>query len=90
METEFEKNTWVINYSPENYNSHQFSLQDDIILSKGDKSITWVNTYGLEYMDEFRQMVLENNLDDFLLRLLLNQKNGQQGDRTRGTTLCGR
>ena len=47
-------------------------------LSKGDKSITWVNTYGLEYMDEFRQMVNENGLDDFLLRLLLNQKMGNK------------
>ncbi len=78
METEFEKNTWVINYSPDNYNNHQFSLENDIILSKGDKSITWVNTYGLEYMDEFRKMVLENNLDDFLLRLLLNPKMGNK------------
>ena len=48
------------------------------MLSKGDKSITWVNTYGLDYMEEFRQMVNGNNLDDFLLRLLLNQKMGNK------------
>ncbi|MBO6830585.1 MAG: magnesium and cobalt transport protein CorA, partial [Muricauda sp.] len=63
MNTDFEENSWVINYSPDNYYNRKFSLQEDMQLSKGDKSITWVNTYGLEYMDEFRQMVNENGLD---------------------------
>jgi len=44
MQTDFEENSWVINYSPDNYYNRKFSLQDDIQLSKGDKSITWVNT----------------------------------------------
>lgn len=78
METDFEKNTWMINYSPDRYNNRQFSLENDLLLSKGDKSINWVNTYGLGYMDEFRKMVVENNLDDFLIRLLLNQKMGNK------------
>lgn len=78
METEFEKNTWVINYSPDNYYNRQFSLQDDMLLSKADRSVTWVNTYGHEYMEGFRKVVLENDLDDFLLRLLLNQKMGNK------------
>lgn len=78
MKTDFEENSWVINYSPENYYNRKFSITEDLLLSKEDKSITWVNTYGLEYMDEFRQMVNGNNLDDFLLRLLLNQKMGNK------------
>lgn len=78
METDFEKNTWVINYSPDHYDNRQFSMENDLLLSKGDKSINWVNTYGLGYMDEFRKMVVENGLDDFLIRLLLNQKMGNK------------
>ncbi len=78
METEFEKNTWVINYSPEGYYNRKFTLAEDTKLSKGDNSITWVNTYGLECMEEFRTMVVNNELDDFLLRLLLNQKMGNK------------
>ncbi len=78
MNTDFEENSWAINYSPDNYYNRKFSLQEDLILSKGDKSVTWVNTYGLDYMDEFRQMVNGNELDDFLLRLLLNQKLGNK------------
>jgi magnesium transporter len=78
MQTEFEKNTWVINYTSDNFYNRQFAFGEDLALSKGDKSITWINTYGLEYMDEFRQMVNGNELDDFLLRLLLNQKMGNK------------
>mgnify|MGYP003145026933 FL=1 len=78
MQTDFEENSWVINYSPDNYYNRKFSLEEDLQLSKGDKSITWINTYGLDYMEEFRQMVNGNNLDDFLLRLLLNQKMGNK------------
>ncbi len=78
MVTDFENNSWVINYSLDDYYNRKFSLEEDILLSKNDKTITWVNTYGLEYMDEFRKMVLGNDLDDFLLRLLLNQNFGNK------------
>lgn len=53
-------------------------MDGDLLLSKGNGSVTWLNTYGLGYMKEFRQMVNENDLDDFLLRLLLNQKKGNK------------
>ncbi|MCK0159936.1 CorA family divalent cation transporter [Allomuricauda sp. F6463D] len=78
MKTDFEENSWVINYSPDNYHNQKFSLKEDLLLSKGDKSITWINTYGLNYMEEFRHMVNENDLDDFLLRLLLKQQMGSK------------
>lgn len=78
METDFEENSWVINYSPDNYSNQKFSLDGDLSLSKGDRSVTWINTYGLDYMDEFRQLVNRNDLDDFLLRLLVNQKKGNK------------
>lgn len=78
MVTDFENNTWVINYSLEDYYNRKFSMEEDALLSKKDKSITWVNTYGLGYMEEFRKMVLDNELDDFLLRLLLNQNFGNK------------
>ncbi|WP_222984519.1 CorA family divalent cation transporter [Flagellimonas meishanensis] len=78
MATEFENNTWVINYSQESYYNRKFSLEADGRLSKGDKTITWVNTYGLDFPEEFRKMVLGNELDDFLLRLLLNPNLGNK------------
>ena len=78
MTTDFENNTWVINYSLEEFYNRKFSLPDDCVLSKKDKTITWINTYGLNYMDEFRTMVENNELDDFLLRLLLNQNLGNK------------
>lgn len=78
METDFEKNTRLINYGPEGYSNRQFSFKDDLLLSKGDRSISWVNTYGLGHIKEFRKLVLENGLDDFLLRLLQNQGMGNK------------
>lgn len=78
MVTDFENNTWVINYSPEGYYNRKFSLETDIQLCKEDKTITWVNTYGFDYMEEFKSMVISNNLDDFLLRLLVNQNLGNK------------
>ncbi|WP_067033949.1 CorA family divalent cation transporter [Allomuricauda sp. CP2A] len=78
MTTDFENNTWVINYSTDEYYNRKFSLAEDMQLSKKDKTITWINTYGLNYMDEFRIVVLNNELDDFLLRLLANQNLGNK------------
>lgn len=78
MVTDFENNTWIINYSMDDYYNRKFSMEEDHILSKKDKSITWVNTYGLTYLEEFKQMVLSNDLDDFLLRLLANQDLGNK------------
>ncbi|MER3376622.1 MAG: magnesium and cobalt transport protein CorA [Allomuricauda sp.] len=78
MTTDFENNTWVINYSTDEYYNRKFSLAEDMQLSKKDKTITWINTYGLNYMDEFRTVVLNNELDDFLLRLLANQNLGNK------------
>src|SRR5690606_26899232 len=78
METDFEKNTRLINYSPLGYQDRQFSFVEDLSLSKGDKSINWINTYGLHHWEGFKKMVVENQLDDFLLRLLTNQKKGNK------------
>lgn len=78
METDFEKHSWVINYSPQGYSSRQFTFKDDLLLSKGDKSITWFNTYGLNHEKGFGRMVVENELDDFIHRLLRNQRMGNR------------
>jgi magnesium transporter len=78
METDFEKNTRLINYGPEGYSNRQFSLKSDLLLSKGDRSINWVNTYGLGHTKEIRKLVLENGMDDFLLRLLQNHGMGNK------------
>lgn len=73
MITDFENNTWVINYAADTCYNRKFSMEEDRLLSKNNKTITWINTYGLDYMEEFRVIVLSNELDDFLLRLLTSQ-----------------
>lgn len=78
MSTDFEKNTWVINYSVDTYYNRKFSMEEDPLLSKSDKTITWINTYGFDYIEEFKAIVLGNTLDDFLLRLLSAQNPGNK------------
>ncbi|AWX43145.1 Magnesium transport protein CorA [Flagellimonas maritima] len=78
MTKDFENNTTVINYSAMDYYSRQFSIEKDMILSKNDKTVTWVNTYGFDFMEDFREMVLANNMDDFLLRLLIGKSHGSK------------
>lgn len=53
-------------------------MVEDQLLSKGNKTVTWVNTYGLDYIEAFKAMVLSNALDDFLLRLLTTQNPGNK------------
>src|SRR5690606_41534927 len=78
MDTDFEKSTRLINYGPEGYSNRQFSLENDSLLSKGDRSINWINTYGMGHLKEVRKLILDNGMDDFLLRLLQNQGMGNK------------
>lgn len=75
---DFENNTWIIKYTAEDYYNRKFSMDKDGLLAKHDKTITWINTYGLTYIEAFRAMVLSNDLDDFLLRLLSTQNPGNK------------
>ena len=70
MEKTFLENTKLIQY---NENEHIISTYDkleNIFLSKKDNSIRWVNTYGMEYQEELRKVIIQNKLDDFLLKLI--------------------
>lgn len=70
MNTDFLKHTSLIEYSPTQFARSTFDSIDKIKLSDNEQSIKWVNTYGLMYKDEFKQVVRKENLDDFLLKLL--------------------
>lgn len=75
---DFEHNTSVITYSAEAYANRKFSMAKDCFLSKKDNTISWMNTYGLNHVEAFKAMVLNNTLDDFLLRLLTSQNPGNK------------
>lgn len=70
MNSNFLKHTSLIEYSSTQFAKSTFDSIDKIKLSDNEQTIRWINTYGLMYKDEFKQVVREENLDDFLLKLL--------------------
>ena len=70
MENEFLKNTSIISYSAKTYEKTDFSAISQIQLSQGSETIEWLNTYGIKYQSEYRKVIHQNKLDDFLIKLL--------------------
>lgn len=70
----FLDNTTVIRYSNKNYEKSKFASLSDVILPANTNEINWVNTYGLEYQKEFKSIINQNKLDDFLIKLLMEEE----------------
>ncbi|ARV07502.1 divalent cation transporter [Polaribacter sp. SA4-10] len=73
MENDFLDNTTVISYSDKNYEKTTFSAISEIELSKKNGLIKWLNTYGTQYKEAFKKIINDNNLDDFLIKLLMDE-----------------
>ncbi|WP_299012163.1 CorA family divalent cation transporter [uncultured Polaribacter sp.] len=78
MENEFLKRTSLITYSAENYQKNNYNTISDIILSNKTNTIEWLNTYGNKYTEIFKSIVSNNNLDDFLLKLFMNEEHSNK------------
>ncbi|SHM81670.1 CorA family divalent cation transporter [Polaribacter sp. KT 15] len=73
MENVFLDNTSIISYSHKNYEKNNFSAISQIKLSQGTETIEWLNTYGIKFQEEYKKVIYENNLDDFLIKLLSDE-----------------
>ena len=40
-------------------------------LTPHENGTKWINTYGLAYQSDFKAIILNNKLDDFLIKLLM-------------------
>jgi magnesium transporter len=70
MENEFLDNTEIISYSTKTYEKTSFSTTSEIHLSRGTDTTEWLNTYGIKYQNEYKKIIHQNKLDDFLIKLL--------------------
>lgn len=70
MQKTFLENTTLIQYNENFYQKSSYEQLEDITLTQKDGFIRWINTYGMECQDELRQVIIQNNLDDFLLKLI--------------------
>lgn len=74
MENDFLDNTSIITYSAKNYEKTNFSTISEINLSQGTETIEWLNTYGIKYQSEYKKVIYQNKLDDFLIKLLNDEE----------------
>ena len=74
MSKDFFSSTSIINYSVENYEKSTFSQIDEIIFNKKTDSLKWLNIYGFGFKEEINTIIKNNQLDDFLLKLLMEKK----------------
>jgi magnesium transporter len=70
MNKQFLEQTSLISYSKESSEKKKFLSIEEIQLKDATETVKWLNTYGLKYRDSFKEIVRQNNLDDFLIKLL--------------------
>lgn len=70
MQKTFLENTTLIQYNEIDYQTNSYDKLEDIVVTQKDSLVRWVNTYGMQYADQLKAVILQNNLDDFLLKLV--------------------
>lgn len=74
MKKEFFNSTSLIEYSKEAYTCEPILSLDQIDFNAQNKNIKWLNTYGTHHKTEFKSIITKSNLDDFLLKLISEEK----------------
>lgn len=71
MNKEFLAHTTQISYSTEESEKKTFeSIEEIHLMDDNSGKIKWLNTYGFKYRNTFKELVRQNGLDDFLIKLL--------------------
>jgi len=74
METDFLDNSSLISYSAKNFEKKKYSAISEIIFSGKAIDIKWLNTYGIQFQTAYREIIHQNKLDDFLIKLLADEE----------------
>jgi magnesium transporter len=74
MENEFLDKSSIISYSSKNYEKSNPSSISEIIFTKNDETTQWLNSYGIKNYESFKKVILQNKLDDFLIKLLSDEE----------------
>ncbi|WP_158839228.1 CorA family divalent cation transporter [Polaribacter sp. L3A8] len=73
-ENDFLDNTTIISYSHSNYEKTDFTSVSEIDFLENKTTIKWLNTYGIKFHDAYKQVIVQNKLDDFLIKLLSDEE----------------
>ncbi|WP_236969546.1 CorA family divalent cation transporter [Membranihabitans marinus] len=74
MESGFLNETSLIQYSPNKVEKITFNNISEIKLVEQGVGIKWFNTYGLDYESEIFQVISESQIDDFLIKLMMDDE----------------
>ena len=74
MENDFLDNTSIISYAKNKYVKSDFNAISEIILTENKAVTKWVNTYGIHYQEAYKNVIYQNKLDDFLIKLLSDEQ----------------
>ncbi|WP_296638311.1 CorA family divalent cation transporter [Polaribacter sp.] len=78
MKSEFLKQTSLISYSKKNYEKLSYIAISDIILSNTTPFTEWLNTYGITYREDYKKVITNNKLDDFLIKLFMDKEHSNK------------
>ena len=78
MESEFLKNTSLISYSKKDFEKSCYTSVSEVILTNTTPSTEWLNTYGLNFREIFRKIISNNKLDDFLIKLFMDEEHSNK------------
>jgi len=73
----FLKNTTLIKYNSKDYSKFEFENLNQIVLNPKDNFVRWMNTFGNTYFEDFNKVIVQNNLDDFLNKLILEDNSNK-------------
>jgi len=69
---DFLKNSSIIEYSIDNFTRKKFNSIDEVVIKNNGSSIQWLNVYGLKYQEITQKIIQQNNLDEFLMNLIID------------------
>lgn len=78
MEVEFLKQTSLISYSIKYFEKSCYTSINDVVLTNTTPSTEWLNTYGLNFREIFRKIIANNKLDDFLIKLFMDEEHSNK------------
>lgn len=78
LNNNFLQNSELIQYSEAEYQKYFFANTAEIKVNNKDHSVKWLNTYGVNYISDFKEVVDNNGLDDFLIKLLSSNEHSNK------------
>ncbi len=65
----------IIRYNTDSCSQAAVENINDAVLSTSPEHIEWLNTYGIDFREEFKEVIHLNHMDDFLMKLIFDPSN---------------